>query len=165
MRKLIFVTACLIVIITVIIEAMIFLRVTRLPFIQLTVLGATHSLTHWVGWIGTLYIAFTAPLLPVIKRKASRHYKAMLNIHIIGNLLAVLLISVHFAQQLTRPATAYPVFGTGMVLYPTMILLVATGLVLTSGALGKYFRQLHFLHSALVLTFYLVIVMHIIHGV
>ena len=86
MRKLIFVTACLIVIITVIIEAMIFLRVTRLPFIQLTVLGATHSLTHWVGWIGTLYIAFTAPLLPVIKRKASRHYKAMLNIHIIGNL-------------------------------------------------------------------------------
>jgi hypothetical protein len=148
MKKLIFVTACTIIIITAFLVSLIFLHVTRLPFVQLTFLGATHSLTHWI-----------------IKRKSPLHFKNALNIHILGNLLAVLLVSVHFAHQVTRPASAYPTLGTGVVLYATMVLLVATGLVLISGVGKRYFKQIRFLHPAFALTFYLVIVMHIIHGI
>ena len=165
MKKLIFVTACTIIIITAFLVSLIFLHVTRLPFVQLTFLGATHSLTHWIGFIGTLYIAFATPLSPIIKRKSPLHFKNALNIHILGNLLAVLLVSVHFAHQVTRPASAYPTMGTGVVLYATMVLLVATGLVLISGVGKRYFKQIRFLHPAFALTFYLVIVMHIIHGI
>jgi hypothetical protein len=165
MNKVLLLSACIIVITTAILEALILLHITRLPFFQLTVLGVTNSLTHWVGWIGTLYIALATPFLPIIKRKASKYFRPMLNIHILGNLLAVLFVSVHFAHQVTRPASAYPELGTGIVLYATMVLLVATGLVLASGIRGRYFKQTRFLHPAFALTFYLVIVMHIIHGI
>ena len=85
----------------------------------------------------------------------------MLNIHVTGNLLAVLLVSIHFAHQVTRPATAYPDLGTGIILYTSMILLVASGLVLVSGIGQKYFKQMRFLHPAYATTFYTVIIIHI----
>jgi hypothetical protein len=164
-NKLILLASCIIVIITIILEAVIFLHITRLPFIQISVLGVTNSLTHWIVWIGTLYVAFATPFLPIIKRKASKHFRAMLNVHMIGNLLAVMLISVHFAHQVTRSATSYPNLGTGIVLYAAMVLLATTGLVLASGIGARFYKQIRFLHPALALAFYLVIVMHIIHGI
>ena len=106
MKKAILLTAWIIIIATAIIEALILLHLVRLPFIQVNVFGATHSLTHWIGWIGTLYIAFATPFLPIIRRKAPIHFGKTLNIHIIGNLVAVLLVSVHFAHQVTRSTSA-----------------------------------------------------------
>jgi len=156
---------CIIIATTAIIEALIFLRISRLPFVQITVLGATNSLTHWIGWIGTLYIAFSSPVQPIVKRKAARHMRTALNIHMIGNLLAVLLVSVHFAHQVTRPASSYPDLGTGIVLYATMVLLVATGIVMYSGIANRFAKQWRFLHPAFALTFYTVIIMHIIRGI
>jgi len=165
MRRVLLAFVVIIIVITAIVSSLIFLHVTRLPFVQVTIFGATHSLTHWIGWIGALYIVFATPLLPIIKRKASIHYKTTLNIHVLGNLIAVLLVSIHFAHQVTRPASAYPDLGTGIILYAAMILLVATGAILTSGIGKSYGRQIRFLHPAVALTFYLVIVMHIIHGI
>ncbi len=89
----------------------------------------------------------------------------MLNVHVTGNLLAVLLVSIHFAHQVTRPASAYPDLGTGIVLYTSMILLVASGLVLVSGISQKYFKQIRFLHTAYATTFYTVIIIHIMQDV
>jgi hypothetical protein len=153
----------LIILSIIVIEAIVFLSIARLPFVQVTILGATHSLTHWIGWTGALYIAFATPLLPIIKRKKMEHLKTGLNVHMIGNLLAVLLVSVHFAHQITRPAAFYPDLGTGTVLYTTMVLLVATGMLLNLGV-AKFFKQWRFLHPAFALTFYMVIVMHIIQN-
>jgi hypothetical protein len=149
----------------VIIGALIFLGIYRFPFVQITFLGATHSLTHWIGFIGTIYIAFAVPAQPLIKRKAPRHLRTSLNIHMIGNLLAVMLISIHFAQQVTRPALFYPELGTGIVLYATMLLLTATGIIQYSSVAKKYVHYLRFLHPAFALMFYTVIVAHILHGI
>jgi hypothetical protein len=165
MRKIMLLAIGIIIIITAIIEAIIFLRIYRFPFVQYTVLGATHSLTHWIGWIGTIYIFIVAPVQPIIKRKASKYLRTSLNIHMIGNLLAVLLVSVHFAQQLTRPPSSFPELGTGVVLYAAMILLVATGTITYSGAMKKFSKQLRFLHASFALTFYIVIIVHILHGI
>jgi hypothetical protein len=165
MKKLIILTACILIILTAVIGALIFLRIIRLPFVQITVLGITYSSTHWIGWIGALYIAFATPAQPIVKRKAAAHLRTVLNIHIVGNLVAVLLVSVHFAQQVTRPASSYPDLSTGIVLYATMLLLVSTGIVMYSGITKRFSKQLHFLHPAFALTFYTVVIVHILHGI
>ena len=165
MRKPLVLLALIIIAVTVVVVALIFLRVFRIPFFQIEVLGISTSAVHWIGWAGTLYIAFATPAYPIVKRKYSQHLKKMLNIHVLGNLLAVLLVSIHFAHQVTRSASNYPDLGTGIVLYATMILLVATGLVLVSGIGSKLVKQLRFLHPAFAITFYTVIIMHVIHGI
>ena len=165
MKKLVLSVASLIIVLTVILVALTFLHVFRLPRVFVNVLGANYSLTHWASWIGTLYIAFVTPVYPIVKRKFATHLRSVLPVHIIGNLIAVLFVSVHFAHQVTRPVSSYPVLGTGTILYSTMIILVSTGFIQYSSIAQKYAKQLKFLHPAFALTFYAVIVMHIIHGI
>jgi len=156
--------ASAIVIITVIVVGLIFLGVFRIPYFQVSLFGVSHSAVHWIGWAGTLYIAFATPVYPLVKRRHPHRMRKALFLHVVGNLLAVLLVSIHFAHQVTRPASSYPDLGTGVVLYAAMILLVASGMVLVSGVGKRLMRHMRFLHPALALSFYLVIVMHIIHG-
>jgi hypothetical protein len=165
LKRTMFVVLSLIVVAIVVVEAVIFLRIYRFPFVQYTFLGATHSLTHWIGWIGTIYLFIASPALPIIKRKAPSRYKNTLGIHMIGNLIAVLLVSIHFAQQVTRPATAFPQLGTGVVLYAAMILLVSTGLARYSGIIKHHARRVNFLHASFTVMFYFVIIVHILHGI
>jgi hypothetical protein len=146
----------------IIVVASIFLNIWRLPFVQVEFLGITHSSTHWMGWIGSLYLAFATPVYPLIKRKYPRYLSGALNFHVIGNLLGLIFVSIHFAQQVTRPASNYPDLGTGIVLYAAMFLLWASGLFMVSGIGKKLTRQIHFLHPAYAITFYTVIVMHIL---
>jgi hypothetical protein len=89
----------------------------------------------------------------------------MLKVHVLGNLLAVMLVSIHFAHQVTRPPTNYPDLGTGVVLYISMVLLVLTGFMLYFGFGKRLIKQLRFLHPSIALTFYLTIILHIIHGI
>jgi len=89
----------------------------------------------------------------------------MLKVHCLGNLLAVMLVSIHFAHQVTRPPSNYPDLGTGVVLYVAMVLLVSTGVLLNFGFGKGLIKQLRFLHPSIALTFYLTIILHIIHGI
>jgi hypothetical protein len=109
-----------------------------------------------------MYIAFATPIYPIIKRKYFHLIDKMLSIHVTGNLLGVLLVSIHFAHQITRPLSSYPDLGTGIVLYVAMIVLSATGLILITGIGRKFYRTIRFLHPAFAITFYTVIVMHIL---
>ena len=162
MRKWLVLFASMIVTLTIIVVGSIFLRVWRVPYYQIEVFGISHSAIHWIGWIGTLYIAFATPFYPIIKRRFPLHINKILNIHVLGNLLGILLVSIHFANHLTRPASSYPDLGTGLVLQITMILLLAIGLVMLLGLGRKLFKQIHFLHPAYAITFYTVIVIHIL---
>jgi len=136
--------------------------VWRVPYVFIEIFGIRHSAVHWIGWIGTIYVAFATPFYPIIKRKYPQHVNKILNIHVLGNLLGILLVSIHFANHVTRPSYAYPDLGTGLVLEATMILLLVTGFVIVSGIGRKFFKQTRFLHPAFSVTFYTVIVMHII---
>jgi hypothetical protein len=165
LKKALVLLASAVIAVTIIVVALIFLRVFRVPLYQINLFGISYSPVHWMSWIGALYIAFITPALPIVKYKYPRHIPRMQNIHVIGNLVAVLLVSIHFAHQVTRSAINYPALGTGIALYATMILLAATGYALISGMGKKAFKQIHFLHPAFALTFYLVIIIHIIHGI
>jgi hypothetical protein len=148
----------------IVVVGLVFLQVVRIPYFQISVLGVSHSAVHWIGWAGTLYLAFATPVYPIVKRKHPHRMRKTLYLHVVGNLLAVFLVSVHFAHQVTRPASSYPDLGTGVVLYAAMVLLVASGMVLVSGVGKRLIKHVQFVHPALALTFYLVIAMHIIHG-
>jgi len=162
LRKALLILASVITVVIIIVVALIFLRLWRLPFVQVEILGITNSSVHWMGWIGAVYLALATPIYPIIKRKYPQHMNKSLNLHVGGNLLAILFVSIHFAQQVTRPASNYPDLGTGIVLYATMFLLWASGMVMVSGLGRKFSKQTRFLHPAYAITFYTVIAMHII---
>ena len=120
---------------------------------------------HYIAFAGTLYIAFGVILFTVLKRRYPRKYKVLLRIHTLGNVISFLLISLHFAGQLGRPADFYPILGTGLALYIAMVSLVLTGIAFRF----KLFKSLtlarsRFLHTGLAFVFYMVIFIHILHG-
>lgn len=120
---------------------------------------------HYLAFAGTLYIAFSVPIIAYLKRRRSQKYQALTRIHMFLNLVAFLLISLHFAGQLGRPADFYPELGTGLALYIAMVLQVFTGLAFRFNQ-KRFVKPMttRFLHVGLALVFYIVIVTHILHG-
>lgn len=148
-----------IVIITGILMYTVYIRLYPLHFEV-----AGELLHHWFSWAGVLFVAIFIPVFHLLKRKYPKHYRGLLDLHIFGNLIAVLLVSIHFTQQITRPPVAYPDLGTGIVLYLTMLLLVLAGFVLAFRLAQKRYRTWWFIHTSLAVTFYMVIIVHILHG-
>jgi len=122
-------------------------------------------LNHWFVWIGTIYIAFAVPLIAASKRSRPTLYKPLLRIHVFGNLIAFLLVSLHFVGQISRPAASYPDLGTGIVLYAAMLLIVGTGFAQRFHLIPKIKPQTtRFVHTGSAVAFYLTIIVHILHG-
>ena len=122
-------------------------------------------LNHWFVLIGTVYIALAVPIIAHLKKRIPKKYTILYRIHIIGNLLAFMLISFHFASQISRPATSYPELGTGLVLYITMLLLVSTGILQRFHLAPRIKPQTNrFLHMGSAVAFYLIIIVHILQG-
>jgi hypothetical protein len=121
--------------------------------------------SHWFAWIGTLYIAFAVPTIAILKKHFPSKYQSLFTLHVFGNLLAFLLISLHFAGQISRPAAFYPQLGTGLALYVIMALLVATGFTHRFQLIPQIKSQTRkFVHVGLTFSFYIVIVIHILHA-
>jgi hypothetical protein len=133
----------------------------RLLVLRFEVAG--ESAHHVLSWAGVLFIAIYTPIYYWLKRSYPNRYRTLLGVHMFGNLTAVMALSLHFTHQITRPATAYPDLGTGVVLYPAVLLLVLAGFVLAFGFSKKY-DHWRFFHSSLAVTFYMVIVVHLLHG-
>ncbi len=122
-------------------------------------------LNHWFVWLGTLYVAFAVPVIAILKRRYPNKIGTLFRFHMFGNLFAFLLISLHFASQISRPVERYPDLGTGLVLYIAMILLVSTGLCQRFRLIPKIKPQTYrFVHTGSALAFYLIIVVHVLHG-
>ena len=120
---------------------------------------------HWFVLIGSLYIAFIVPVIAVAKQRFPGRFLSLFRLHVFGNLLAFLLISLHFAGQINRPAAFYPDLGTGLALYIVMILLVATGFTHRFQLLPQIKSQTRkFVHVGLSFSFYIIIIIHMLHG-
>ena len=82
-----------------------------------------------------------------------------------GNLLSFLIVSLHFAGQVGRPADSYPTFGTGLALYIGMVLSVTTGFALRFRVFKGFSPATNrFVHAGLAFAFYIIIFVHILHG-
>ena len=120
---------------------------------------------HYVAWAGTIYIAITVILFSFYKRRSPQKTNNLARIHMFGNLISFLLVSLHFAGQVGRPADFYPDFGTGLALYVGFVVLTITGFVLKYASSMK-FRPMtnRTIHVSMALAFYLIIIFHILHG-
>lgn len=150
--------------IALILAAIMFMVAVPLRWVNVGFLIGPYRLNHWATWIGTLYIAFAVPLYAVFKRRIPPKMKVLLRIHVYGNLLAFLLISIHFTSQLSRPTL--PDLGTGLALSVVMSLLTATGFLHRFRILTSLKPQSNrFLHVSVAVSFYIIIGIHILHGV
>ena len=124
-----------------------------------------YRFNHWLGWIGFVFILIHVPLFMTLKRRYVNRIKLFLAIHVVGNLLAFLLVTVHFASQISRPAQFYPDLGTGLALYVFMVTLVTTGFLQRFGLLSGMRKTWRFLHTSSVVWLFVIIVIHILHGI
>ena len=129
-----------------------------------TVVGP-YRLNHWFSWIGFLFIGIYVPLFVTLKRRYVTKIRLFLGIHVLGNLLAFLLTSIHFASQISRPAQYYPDLGTGLALYVIMPTLVTTGFLQRFNLLSTYRKTLKFLHTSSVISLFIIILVHILQGI
>jgi hypothetical protein len=127
-----------------------------------------YRFSHWMTWIGTIFIAIYAPLYHFLKRRYPQRVTLLMDVHTFGFLTAFLLISIHFASQMSRPPQAFPELGEGIALYVTMLLLVTTGMIQRfwrpeKKPYRRYTpRSNRFLHISLLSAFYIVIVVHVV---
>jgi hypothetical protein len=149
----------------IIIAVMFLMIADMLQWIHFGFFVGPFRANHWFVLIGTLYIAFVVPVIGVAKRHYPSRFVALFRLHVFGNLLAFMLISLHFAGQINRPAAFYPDLGTGLALYIIMILLVATGFTHRFQLLPQIKSQTRkFVHVGLSFSFYIIIGIHILHG-
>jgi hypothetical protein len=134
-----------------------------LHYINVSFIWGPFRFSHWLAWVGTTFIILYNPTYYVWKHRNPKLFLPLLRVHVFGNLISVALITVHFAGQISRPPQTYPQMGTGIVLYAVMLLLVVTGFV-QRFRMVKNLRYWRSWHVGTVITFYLVILVHILHG-
>jgi hypothetical protein len=119
---------------------------------------------HWIGIAATTFIAFFIPIYYILKRTKPRKIKTLLKIHVFGNLLAFLLVSVHFSQNLGRLAGFYPRLSDGFILVLIMTVIVTTGVIERFARKPKLVKYTKPIHRYSVFVFYLVILVHALQG-
>jgi len=125
----------------------------------------SYRFHHWGVIIGSFYVAIITPFFAVLKRIKLNSLRSLLRVHVFGNLLAFVFVSIHFAGQLSRPLEFYPDLGSGVGLYVAMALLVLTGFLLRYGLVsGGSRRFLRVIHVLSVVFFYIVILVHALQG-
>lgn len=122
--------------------------------------------SHWMGIIGAVFIMFFAPLFYFLKRRYPKQYKILMNIHVFGFTTSFLLVSIHFAGQLSRPLQFYPDLGAGLALYIIVVILVGTGYLFryypfkSKGRIPPHFNRT--LHVSLISGLYIVMIVHVL---
>jgi len=149
---------------TAIVMVAILLHLVRLPFTPIDILGVINSPQHWTGWIGSIIILAVTAWYVYTKRVRHAPTANTLRLHAFGNLLGLLMVSIHFAHQVSRSPTSYPELGTGIVQYAAIAILVATGLTTFFAVQPAWIRYYKFLHPAAAMTLLMSIILHIIHA-
>jgi hypothetical protein len=151
--------------ITLIIVSIILAFSAYFRWINFGLVYGPYRVNHWLGWLGVAYIGVVTPAYRVMKKRDPKRIRSLLNIHCLGNLVAFMFISIHFAHQLGRPLQFYPNLGTGIVLYAGVLLNVFTGFLQKFRILKEEYKTWRFIHLGVTLSFYLTIIIHILHGV
>jgi VanZ family protein len=149
----IFLVSIIIVIITIFVSV---LTYVERDLLAVYILGP-FPFRHWMGIIGSLWIAAFTPLYVFQKRRNLSNPRMWLNVHIVGNLVAFSLICVHFTYRISN---AYFI-GTGLALFIGVLVLVTTGFLQRFYPTKGTYKYLKFLHVSMTTAFYLILVVHI----
>ncbi len=132
--------------------------------LEFHILVGPFFIHHWMSWSGSLFIAIATPIYSYMKRRSPEKRKLLSNVHMFGNLSAFLLISIHFSQQMSRPTEFFPDLGTGLALFIAVSILVTSGVLQRFQIVMRLARYYRMIHIGATMTFYIIIVIHILHG-
>ena len=119
---------------------------------------------HWMSISGASIITVLIPAYILLKRYNQHLRKSLFKIHIYGNLFAFLLISIHFAHHTSEGIDPVIDTGTGFLQYGVVLLLITTGIIRRFQFASVYSQAWRFLHAGLTISFYLIIINHIIRA-
>ena len=126
-----------------------------------------YRFTHWLSWIGSFAIALFTPIFHYLRRRYTNRFLTLVRIHVFSNLFSFMLISTHFAQQLSR--SVHPEDRTGLTMYILVSLLVVSGFLHRFQILGKGRlyppNRNRFLHVSITTAFYIILIIHVLHNV
>jgi hypothetical protein len=148
----------------ILVFAVVFSVVAYVSWFELLFFVGSLFFVHWLGLAATIFIAVFVPIYYVLKRNKPRKIKTLLRIHVIGNLLGFLLVSVHFSQNIGRLAGFYPRLSDGFVLFLVMAVIVATGIIERFSGKPNFIKYTKPIHRYTVALFYLVVIVHTLQG-
>ena len=111
-----------------------------------------------MGLIGGFWIAVVTPVYVVLKHRRPTRIKAWVRMHMFGNLVAFMLISVHFTYWIISVSF----IGTGFALFVATLTLVVTGLLQRFNIMQSSRRYIRFIHVSMTTAFYLILAIHIL---
>lgn len=121
-----------------------------------------YWLNHWLGWLSMGFITIYVPIFIILKKRKPKMYPKLMKIHEIGFIVAFILVSPHIGTQIRRVFP--PEIGTGIAAYISLLALVVTGIMQRNQILATRMVTLRFVHLSMVVSFFLVIVFHVIRA-
>jgi len=135
----------------------------RLSF--LVTLVPPFTVNHWFSYIGATFIAFYTPAFYYLKRRYKTHYQTFVRIHVFGNLLSIMLISIHFGWHEGKLGGIFQDPRTGLPLYIALLVMLVTGINLRFQVSRKWLKPSRFTHLSFMAAFYLIVFFHVLHGI
>ncbi|UCC58249.1 MAG: hypothetical protein JSW14_07870 [Candidatus Bathyarchaeum sp.] len=148
----------------ILVFVILFSTIAYIRWYSLTFFVGPYLFTHWLSLTGTSFISIFIPIYYILKHKRPQSTKVLLRIHVFGNLFSFLLISTHFAQHIGRLAAIFPYLDTGVVSFPILSTIVATGFLERFHITGKIVSYRKIIHRYVTVFFYVIIIIHILHG-
>jgi hypothetical protein len=108
------------------------------------------------------FIIIYVPIFVILKKRTPKIYQKLMKVHEIGFIVAFMLVSLHIGSQIRRVFP--PEIGTGIVAYLSLLALVVTGIMRKNQILATRMATLRFVHLSMVVSFFLVIVFHVIRA-
>jgi len=121
-----------------------------------------YWLNHWIGWFSMGFIIIYVPIFVILKRRNANIYQRLVKVHEIGFMVAFVLVSLHMGTQIRRVFP--PEIGTGIAAYVSLFVLVVTGIMRKNQILATRGTALRSIHLSMVVSFFLVIVLHVIRA-
>jgi hypothetical protein len=132
-------------------------------YLRLWLLGqmiGPFRLAHWFAIFSSSYILIVTVFFAYGRRFTSLNRFFLLMLHTFGNLLASVLIFMHFAHHLSRPPQAFPQLGTGISSMLLMILILPTGFSLRFGFLPQQRETWRIIHVGVSIALLIVVIIH-----
>ena len=121
-----------------------------------------YWLNHWLGWFSLGFIIIYVPVFVILKKRSPRIYGKLMKVHEIGLMIAFVLVSLHIGTQIRRVFP--PEIGTGIAAYVSVLALVVTGIMRRNQILAAQMGTLRLIHLSMAVSFFLVIVLHVIRA-
>jgi len=121
-----------------------------------------YWLNHWLGWFSMGLIIIYVPIFAILKKRNPKIYHKLMKVHEVGFIIAFILVSLHIGAQIRRVFP--PEIGTGIAAYVSLLALVVTGIMRKNQILATRMGTLRFLHMSMAVSFFLVIVFHVIRA-